>query len=473
MAIVIVTINHNNQAKETGVVTSSVVQNMTDTESSHTKFSLQLKASKSKSKKKASAFGEVDDEIEHAFPPPERPRDTPLVIPVETNRWKGPRQDSSFITEEDREAARLLQADAENPDATTEVATRVIAATKNSNTDREQYEQDLQRLPDEPNIHSEQYQRVPIAEFGSALLRGMGWTGEESKGDTEMSMPRPHRLGLGATPDLSEPVHLSKKPLRPDQFQQQAKLQKQREEYEKKRIEQKKWDKQRTLQDGSLIMVGSKRAQIIQLVGVPGLNNVKIQCEGDTEHTIVKRGELGDLLPRCELEERPFRHAESTIVKKEHVTRDPLSDDGHIASMKRKDRKDEEERKKLKRSRSDDDRSALKWVIPHIRVRIITEKLGRRYFKEKAVVVDVTPKGATLQLNSGTILDKVPERYMETALPKTGGLVVILKDHHPKGRLLEKGRSTGVVQYVEDMSVETLSLDDLAEWMGSVDEDYS
>ncbi|GAX19303.1 G patch domain and KOW motifs-containing protein [Fistulifera solaris] len=447
---------------------------MTDTETSHTKLSLQLKASKSKSKKKASAFGDVDDEYEHALHPPERPRDTPLVIPLESNRWKGPRQDdnSKIMTDEDREAARLLQADAENSDATTEAATRVITATKNSNTDREQYEQDLQRLPDEPNIHSEQYQRVPIAEFGSALLRGMGWNGEESKGDTEMSMPRPHRLGLGATPDLSESVHLRKKPLRPDQFQQQAKLQKQREEYEKQRIEQKKWDKQKTLQDGSLIMVGSQRAQIIQLVGVPGLNNVKIQFEGDSEHTIVKRGELGDLLLRSELEEQPFRHAESTNIKKEDSRRDPSSDDGHRASTKRKDRKEEDERKKLKRSRLNDDRSAIKWVVPHIRVRIITEKLGRRYFKEKAVVVDVTPKGATLQLDSGTILDQVPERYLETALPKTGGLVVILKDHHPKGRLLEKGRSTGVVQYLEDMTVETLSLDDLAEWMGSVDEEY-
>jgi G patch domain/KOW motif-containing protein len=446
---------------------------MTDAETSHTKLSLQLKTSKSKTKKKASAFGD-DDESEHVLHPPERPRDTPLVIPLESNRWKGPRQsndDSQIITDEDREAARLLQADAEKTNATTET-TRVIAAAKNSNTDREQYEQDLQRLPDELNIHSEQYQRVPIAEFGSALLRGMGWTGKESKGDTEMSMPRPHRLGLGATPDLSEPVHLSKKPLRPDQFQQQAKLQKQREEYEKQRIEQKKWDKQRTLQDGSLIMVGSKRAQIIQFVGVPGLNNVKIQFEGDSEHTIVKRGALGDLLLRSELEERPFRHAESSNIKKEDSRREPSSDDGHRASTKRKDRKEEDERKELKRSRLNDDRSALRWVVPHIRVRIITEKLGRRYFKEKARVVDVTPKGATLQLDSGTILDKVPERYLETALPKTGGLVVILKDHHPKGRLLEKGRSTGVVQYLEDMAVETLSLDDLAEWMGSVDEEY-
>lgn len=453
-----------------------LLKTMTDTEetSRTTKLSVQLKVSKSKnSSKKTSAFGEDDDEGEHSSHPQERPRDTPLVIPVGADRWKGPRQDEIIImmTEEDREAARVLQANANNNvNEEDKTSSRVIAATKNSNTDREQYEQDLQKLPEELNIHSEQYQKVPIAEFGSALLRGMGWSGEETKGEAEMSMPRPHRLGLGATPDLSGPMHTSKKPLRLDQFKQQAKLQKQREQYEKQRMEQKKWDKQKTLQDGSLITVGSKRAQVVQLAGVPGLNNVKIQFEGDTEHTIVKRRELGDLLPRSELEERPFRRAAPSVEEKPRIRN--KNDELQQGNAKRKDRNEDEEEKKLKRRRSDDDRRSPKWVVPNIRVRIITEKLGRRYFKEKAQVVDVTPKGATLQLNSGSILDNVPERYLETALPKTGGLVIVLKDHSPKGRLLEKGRSTGVVQYLEDMTVETISLDDLAEWMGSVDEDY-
>lgn len=447
---------------------------MTDSETGRAKLSLQLKANKSKSSnKKSSAFGDDDDdEGENSSRPQERPRDKPLVIPVETDRWKGPRQNE--MTEEAREAARALQASANVKEEEDKASSRVIAATKNSNTEREQYQQDLQKLPEELNIHSEQYQKVPIAEFGSALLRGMGWSGEETKGDAEMSLPRPHRLGLGATPDLSEPMHQSKKPLRPDQFKQQAKLQKQRDEYERQRIEKKKWDKQKTLQDGSLIAVGNKRAQVVQLVGVPGLNNVKIQYEGDTESTIVKRRDLGELLSRSELEERPFRQVEPLEAKEENKSNNVVDkrDESHRSESKRKDRKDDDEEKKRKRQRSEESRSAPRWVVPHIRVRIITEKLGRRYFKEKAVVVDVTPKGATLQLNSGSILDNVPERYLETALPKTGGLVMILKDHHPKGRLLEKGRNTGVVQFLEDMNVETISLDDMAEWVGSVDEEY-
>mmetsp|Transcript_3616 Transcript_3616/g.7536 ORF Transcript_3616/g.7536 Transcript_3616/m.7536 type:complete len:87 (+) Transcript_3616:2-262(+) len=75
------------------------------------------------------------------------------------------------------------------------------------------------------------------------------------------------------------------------------------------------------------------------------------------------------------------------------------------------------------------------------------------------------------------VLDRVPERYLETALPKAGGRVVILtsssgRDYlHSKGTLLERGKGRGVVQLHSDKSILTLSLDDLAEWVGPVDEE--
>ena len=113
----------------------------------------------------------------------------------------------------------------------------------------------------------------------------------------------------------------------------------------------------------------------------------------------------------------------------------------------------------------------------------MTEKLGRRYYKEKGVVVDVTPMGATLQMssssshNNAVVLDRVPERYLETALPKAGGQVIVLAgpERHRKGRLLERNsrNGTGVIQFYEDMHVMTLSLDDLAEWCGPLDDDLN
>ena len=87
------------------------------------------------------------------------------------------------------------------------------------------------------------------------------------------------------------------------------------------------------------------------------------------------------------------------------------------------------------------------------------------------------PKAVLQMDNNGQVIDKVPERYLETALPKTGGVVIILeskdKTHHwKKGRLLEKSSKDGygIVQLEEDLEVVKISLDGLAEWCGRMDD---
>lgn len=118
----------------------------------------------------------------------------------------------------------------------------------------------------------------------------------------------------------------------------------------------------------------------------------------------------------------------------------------------------------------------MTWVIPNIRVRIVSDKLGRSQYKQKGVVIDVSYKGtATLRMDQNGQVLQVPERYLETALPKAGGNAIVLSGNHrlAKGRLLERDSSSskGVIQVFEDMSVLTLSLDDMAEWCGPLDDD--
>ena len=118
---------------------------------------------------------------------------------------------------------------------------------------------------------------------------------------------------------------------------------------------------------------------------------------------------------------------------------------------------------------------AMHWIIPNIRIRVVTRKLGSVHYTQKGIVMDVTHGGATVHMSSGQVLDNVPERYLETALPKTGGNVIVLVGQHKfaKGKLLERDfdRGRGAVQVFEDMSVLTLKLDDLAEWCGPLDDD--
>ena len=111
---------------------------------------------------------------------------------------------------------------------------------------------------------------------------------------------------------------------------------------------------------------------------------------------------------------------------------------------------------------------------------MITKKLAKgRQYKEKGVVMDVLPGGAhaTIQMADGEVLDKVPERYLETALPKVGGNTIVLagdaQHRYAKGQLLERDSSKGraAVQLFEEMNILNLSLDDIAEWCGPLDSD--
>ena len=55
-------------------------------------------------------------------------------------------------------------------------------------------QQDVEELPDPASL--EDYERVPVAQFGAALLRGMGWDGKEDR--PYLPEARPALLGIGA-----------------------------------------------------------------------------------------------------------------------------------------------------------------------------------------------------------------------------------------------------------------------------------
>ncbi|KAL7575975.1 hypothetical protein ACA910_000764 [Epithemia clementina (nom. ined.)] len=438
--------------------------------------------------------------------------------------------------EADAEAIRVLQQEAENPEESTNDTAKtrmqqdvVIEAPMDSfqqsdeRRETEQYYKDMAALPDPMNVEDYKQSRVSIAEFGAAMLRGMGWTGEDQnntkKDSLEPSLPRPHRLGLGAIPKLDvqednwNGASARRRPKTMEQYERDKKLRKQAQDFAQQRQKQVEMDRQQTLQIGSLVLLeNGKRARICQLAGVPGLNQIKIQHEGERHETTVKRGIIDRLLRREELQEKPFVQIEESLKQEKapttaggSISREKRSRDHGDAEASSKKHKrgeagkyTEEQRSRSRHSSHRDDdvktdkdyrkqrkghekssSSASTWVIPQIRVRIVTDKLGRRYFKEKGIVVDVTRKGSTVELDeSRVVLDRIPDRYLETALPKVGGRVVVLcsshctSQHlHSKGILLERANGLGVIQLDSDKSVLTLPLDDLAEWLGPIDDE--
>lgn len=410
--------------------------------------------------------------------------------------------------------------------STTTMTNKTASLSSLDNRDLQQYHKDIDALPSALEETAEEYQLVPIAEFGAALLRGMGWrddttssanSQQHSMSKNEDIMPRPHRLGLGAIPAmLPEPSGQEgdgrhRRPRNVDQYQRDQRTQKHHDMYRIEREKKLAEDLQRTLQDGSIVHLvnqdtndnttSPKRARILKLVGVPGLNMVQVQLEHTGTSIAIKRNEIDGLVTREELDHHPFREAAITSDPNLDQTKTKTRQQSATATNEKNDshrhhhQESSQSRTDKKRSRNDkyDEAIAISWVIPNIRVRIVTEKLGRRYYKEKGIVVDVTRNaGVTLKLNNhnsssssntntttpAVVLDRIPERYLETALPKIGGNVIVVNPRHTnkyaKGQLIErdsKNKNYGIVQLYEDMDCIRLPLDDIAEWCGPLDDD--
>jgi hypothetical protein len=112
------------------------------------------------------------------------------------------------VVTEDEHAIRALIADAEGGDGS-EDHTDIIpmgnrSSTRRAPTEDDAYKEDVEQLPSEATL--EDYERMPVSQFGAALLRGMGWKPGEpasrnkKRGIVEpwLPLPRPAMLGIGA-----------------------------------------------------------------------------------------------------------------------------------------------------------------------------------------------------------------------------------------------------------------------------------
>jgi len=100
---------------------------------------------------------------------------------------------------EDQKALRAILAGAQSDDPMDDA---FIAAIPPPSED-EAYKQDVVELPESATL--EDYERIPVSQFGAALLRGMGWkegtaASKKQKGPIEPYLPqaRPALLGIGA-----------------------------------------------------------------------------------------------------------------------------------------------------------------------------------------------------------------------------------------------------------------------------------
>ena len=336
------------------------------------------------------------------------------------------------------------------------------------------FREDVQDLPEQASL--DDYESMPIEDFGAAMLRGMGWeegkpVGRNSKGLVAAVefVPRAGRLGLGAEPAPKPEVSDARR-IKPGETRERADVMVLPEGPEGKSRNVKSLDEKLVKREdpgpreGKMMCVVEGRhrgleCRVLTLTKSEGRSErAQVELKTSGEVVTVRTSELADFgsgpADRAMGIGRGGGGGGDTGGKKRERTGGGGGDE-----------------KKEKRKREE----PPPWLYPAIRVRIVSKSFqsGRLYLK-KAVVVDVvSPRECTLELENGEVLSNVPQRALETALPKRGGRVAVLAGAHrgKRGKLLEKSGDAGSVQLNDDFSVHSLSLDAIAEYTGAIDEE--
>ncbi|XP_018493171.1 protein MOS2 [Raphanus sativus] len=305
---------------------------------------------------------------------------------------------------------------------------------------------DLESLADDPTL--EDFESVPVEGFGAALMAGYGWRpgkgiGKNAKDDVEIKEYKrwTAKEGLGFDLDRSKVVVDTKK----------AKL---------------KLD----VSGGELFFVG-KEVRIVggrdmgskgEIVEKKGDDSFVVKLSGSGDEVRVGVSEVADL--GSQEEERCLKKLKDKKASKgsrgtERVSRN------EVRVSEKHDRGGERRVKKPS------------WLRSHIKVRIVSKQLkgGRLYLKKGKVVDVVGPTTCDITMDeTQELVQGVDQELLETALPRRGGPVLILLGKHKGvyGNLVEKDldRETGVVRDLDNHKMLDVRLEQVAEYMGDMDD---
>ena len=328
-----------------------------------------------------------------------------------------------------------------------------------------QLRDDLSRLPDASALDA--YEAMPVECFGEAMLRGMGWTDGAPVGRNAAAVvkpieyvPRPQLLGLGAALPAALPP--SANAGRPG----------------KAAVEHKMLP---VGPDGRVRNVRNLDEQLVQRTVAGAVVGKRMAIGGGTH-----AGLVGEVLAIGQDKKATVR----LDISGERVTL-RVSDLVEVGSQDAE--KAQAQRHGGGGGAAGDDRrggsgqqrggamappprptdGSRPWLTPRVRVRVVSQRLngGAQYLKKGVILDVVTPTECTIQLDEGgKLVDSVPQRALETVLPKQKGaplLVVAGRFRGQHATLVGKdsGAGTAHVCLEVDLSVVTLQLDEVAEFV--------
>ncbi|KAJ0235562.1 Protein MOS2 [Hirschfeldia incana] len=305
---------------------------------------------------------------------------------------------------------------------------------------------DLESLADDPTL--EDFESVPVEGFGAALMAGYGWKpgkgiGKNAKDDVEIKEYKrwTAKEGLGFDLDRSKVVVAA----------------------DTKKAKVKESDV-----NGVDVFFVGKEVRIVggrdmglkgEIVEKKGNDSFVVKLSGSGDEVRVGVSDVADL--GSQEEERCLKKLKDKKASKrtEKVSRN---------EVRVSEKHDRGERRAKKQP---------SWLRSHIKVRIVSKSLkgGRLYLKKGRVVDVVGPTTCDITMDeTHELVQGVDQELLETALPRRGGPVLILLGKHKGvyGNLVEKDldRETGVVRDLDNHKMLDVRLEQVAEYMGDMDD---
>ncbi|KAM1696455.1 hypothetical protein ACFX15_029941 [Malus domestica] len=294
----------------------------------------------------------------------------------------------------------------------------------------QKFKDDLERLSDHRGL--EEFEEMPVEGYGEALLTGYGWypgrgIGKNAKEDVKIVeyTRSTDRHGLGFLANSKEK--------------------------DRKNSKEKEKEKRKDGDVGKEVRIVSGRDHV-------GLRGRIIEKLGN-----------GKLV--LKLLSKSKQHDEE-VVK---VNADEVAELGSKEEEKCLRRLNETQRKmgSDSRPRREEPRGHSTWLARNIRVRVISKDLkGGKLYSRKGEVMDVVgPYTCDISMDgSRELVQGVSQDFLETALPRRGGPVLVLCGKHKGvyGSLVEKDsdRETGVVKDSDTHALLNVGLEQIAEFTG-------
>lgn len=316
--------------------------------------------------------------------------------------------------------------------------------------------EDLERLPEDRGF--EEFDDVPVEGFGAALLAGYGWVegrgiGKKHKEDVKVVQyeKRTAKEGLGFVPSKDSD----------------------RDRDGKEKNKDRKNEESHFVAGKDVRIVGGRdmgsRGRIVKVLA-DDMIVLNLSRSGDEVEVPVRNiAELGS-------------KEEEDCLRKLKDLKIPESKHEKSSNRESRDRKVEELRKHSSRSREEGRRGSqrkeertnqISWLASHIRVRVISKDLkgGRLYLKKGKVVDVVGPRVCDISMDeSRELIQGVGQELLQTAVPRRGGPVLVLYGKHKGvyGNLVERDmeKEIGVVEDADSRALHTVSLEQIAEYIG-------